>query len=777
MKLFPRFVAAPIAAAVFLIAPSARAQSIAVPGPSELTPAMGDVIQFVGSVSGLPVGREDEYDAYVQGVPALRTTTASGSFEYEAAVPVGPTTLGGFEPEQLYTDFFGQPYRIALPFMVELYHVPTRTLVDRKKTSNWDLRLGQGTNTQALGDKEKLGVQLSTRGVDALEPWFHSMLPPPDVGTFNANLNGLFTDPHQEYATETDYFSFGTKTCLRMKSVASLFKNTAEFRELLIVAGVQYAGYLAAKAGGVIPTQPFCVKRADFMNPRYWEVCVGRLDGDLSRAALTGGVTAVDLGVGIDALTASVDLGGINQKVDVKLRDVFIRWKGNPACLLRATLRRTLDDSTITDDPARNAWATCSDTNARANRATPRIPIDLLLSDNLEPELFDIHDGGNAGFTVPSGARRPSYAGGTCGQPFIDSSVEELLNQYYAPLEATLVSTWLDQSPLSDVALSMDSLLSPFEHGTYDAPLDHTITTEQRRAGTTALGNGDPVDGAWFEMRTDAELKPEFAVAAAQSTFVRPPAREVPWSVDGLSPHRNQRAFDVMFSITTGALNQVLRERMGTELMNFTITPGPGDPTLGQILAAADPVGLAPLTSPTVEWRVTPTMAPFTWMTTDPEGTPQAPVVYHLNDLQIDAVEPGAGSDPDILLLRLKLDFLDPDFGLAMTGTLGSTYLSPTLSSGAAFAVTVAENNLPGCPRQMHISKFVTNPCEPDLERLATDTLRATVETMLEDLLSSYPAPQFFDAQGKLPVTFQLEQQGVFKLENRITFYANVATP
>ncbi|MBI5504140.1 MAG: hypothetical protein HY899_05040 [Deltaproteobacteria bacterium] len=777
MALFSPLVTASIAAAVLLNASTATAQSISIPSPSELLVGMSDVVPFTGSVSGLPIGQENDYDAYVQGVQATRTVTGAGTFSYIAQVPVGPLApTGGFPPEEPYVDFYGQRDRIAMPLLVELYHVSARTLVDRKKTFVWDLRQAGLTDTQASGEKEKLAVQLSTRGVDALEPWLRALLPQPDVSTFNANLTSLFTQPHQEYTTETNYFAFGTKTCLRMKSVASLFKDTLEYQELLVTAGVEYAAYLAAKAGGVIPTAPFCVKRPNFVNPKYWEVCVGRLDGDLTRAALTGGVTAIDLGVGVDGLTALVDLGGINQKVDVTLRDVFIRWRGNPACLLRATLRRTLDDSTITDDPARNAWATCSDTNARAKRAQTPDPIDLPFSANLDPELFDVNDGGVATFAVPAGARRPESAVGTCGQPFVNSSVESLLNRYYAPLESSLGITWLDQSPASDFALAVDSLLAPFEHGTYDSPLDHTITTEQTRSGTTLLGNGNPVDGAWFAMRTDAELKPPFAVAPAQATFVRPPAVDVLWSVDGFSPHDRPRAFDVLFSTTTGALNQVLRERMGTERMHFTITPAPGDPTLGQILAAADPVALAPLTSPTVEWRVSPMIAPFTWMPRDP-STRQAPIVYHLNDLHVDAVEPGTGGDPDTLLLRMNLDFLDPDFTLALTGTLGSTYLTPALSSRAVFAVTVSENNLPACPMQVHIDKFVTNPCEPDLERLAADNLRETVENMLTDLLSSYPAPQFFDAQGKLLAPFQLEQEGVFKLDNRITFYGNVATP
>lgn len=46
---------------------------------------------------------------------------------------------------------------------------------------------------------------------------------------------------------------------------------------------------------------------------------------------------------------------------------------------------------------------------------------------------------------------------------------------------------------------------------------------------------------------------------------------------------------------------------------------------------------------------------------------------------------------------------------------------------------------------------------------------RPTVEEMLADLLSNLPAPQFYDADGRLPVPFQIESFGSVHRGNRIT--------
>lgn len=69
-----------------------------------------------------------------------------------------------------------------------------------------------------------------------------------------------------------------------------------------------------------------------------------------------------------------------------------------------------------------------------------------------------------------------------------------------------------------------------------------------------------------------------------------------------------------------------------------------------------------------------------------------------------------------------------------------------------------------------HTVDFVLS-CDRGVELLATVVLRGIVEDIMLDLLSDYPAPQFFDAQGEAASPFQVRNLGAYTFENRITLY------
>jgi hypothetical protein len=751
---------------------AAGAQTVAFGGPGAVR-SPGDVVLFSGTASGIPAGQEADYQGAIQGIPAPLTAAGGGSFSFAASVPIGPLPpLGGFPDQFPYVTFYTEPNRLALPIVVELVHIPTNTVVDRVKTFFWDLRKASGTDTAAAtGETERLGVQITKRGVDRLEPAYRSTLPYPTVGALNRALLASHPAPEQSLTTDTGYFT-ADKVCVPMKDVETLFGNTLEFQFATLAAGVQYGLYQTALASGQ-PTLPFCVKTATYARPANWEVCVGRLDGTLTSAKLRGGVRPVDLEVDDAGLRASFTLGRIDQKVDVTLRDLFFRWKNNPLCTLRTAVTIPVGDATITGDPGRNAWATCTGVNALAKKASTVSPVTFPLRESADEERFDVEDGGFARFDVPAAARQPDAAVGTCGQAFVNASVADLLQQYYDPLEDGIGAAWIEGSPQSAYAQAMDLLLTPVEQGTFDAGLDHTITSEFTDFGT-GDGGGVTNEGVWFKLDTDTAVRPEHAVITPPATFVLPLATGVPFSTDGHTAHLVPVEFDLFFSTTTGALNQVLRELSATERMNFTLPSPASGPTLGQVLSVVNPTALAPLTSPTVEWRVSRRRAPFTWMERDPPGVaPGAvPIAYQLHDLIVDAVEPGVGGAPDTRLLRLRLDFLDPDLSLAFSDVLGEQFLVPTLSTPLVVA-TVTSNSMAGCAMKPHDYKNVLT-CDRGLELAATLALRGTVLDLMTDLLSDYPAPQFFDAQGEATAPFQVQNLAPFQQDNRITLYGEI---
>jgi hypothetical protein len=157
-----------------------------------------------------------------------------------------------------------------------------------------------------------------------------------------------------------------------------------------------------------------------------------------------------------------------------------------------------------------------------------------------------------------------------------------------------------------------------------------------------------------------------------------------------------------------------------------------------------------------------------------PGGVPGLTRVgYHLYELRLDAVEPGVGGAPDTQLLRLKLDALDPNLTLHFSGTEGNPFLLPRLSSNPLFVATVAVNNLPGCPMVPHINTFNAS-CDRAVEVLATLLLRAPTLALMQELLSQYPAPQFYDSQGRSIAPAQIRPVSSYKDSNRITLYGKL---
>ena len=321
-------------------AASARAQTLSF-GPQPIV-GPGDVALFSGSVAGVPAGQESDYRVYVQGVAGTLQASGAG-FTFQIEVPVGPDPGAGFDSGFPYDAFYLEPNRVVLPIVAELYRISTDTVVDRFKGFVRDLRLDGGTNFAALALlRERLAAQITSRGVDRLEPTLLSALPHPSRAAFNARLDALYTARHQELETPTGFFG-ADKVCLPLEDVEDLFAGTETFTNLKILAGAQYLAYQVAKSQG-LPGAPFCVKDKSFAKAKHWEVCVGRLEGDLTSVAVKGPPTRVGLEPTSAGLDLAVTFGKVEQRVDVKLRDVSIRWRDNPFCLTTRPAGSIADD-------------------------------------------------------------------------------------------------------------------------------------------------------------------------------------------------------------------------------------------------------------------------------------------------------------------------------------------------------------------------------------------------------------------------------------------------
>jgi hypothetical protein len=643
-------------------------------------------------------------------------------------------------------------------------------VIDRSKTYFWDLRGAGDVNVRPRGFPVDLGVQLTESGVDALEPAHLSSLPFPDLATFNLSLFDAHAGRAQSVETSTGFFN-PDKACVPLSDVPE-FAATPEFGELVTTKVVpQLLGYLWARSVP-LPTWPICVQKGNVLNKRHYEVCFGRVDGELTDAELSG-VGKVDLGVDTthETITAEVELGRVDQTIEGRLGGVFIRWSDGPlACLSRGALVQQVADETLASDPALAELTTCSGLRADATQITNVVPGEFDFTASSEPEQFDTHDVFIGRFVLPVAGRRNESSHGTCAEAFINADVERLLDLYYSPLEDALGAAWFGGAPDSSHAKALDLLLTTAEHGTFDGALDHELTTIATGGGVASKPGFGVLDGAYFAFDTDAALWPTFALTLVPPVWVEPePIGDLPWSADGGCAHTsNRHLFDLSFGTTTGALNQVLRELSASARLRFAL-PQVQAAAVGAVVAAIDPS----ITATAVQVDIEPTLAPFTWMPPDPQGvdTGYAEIAYHLHDLRATVTDTGAGRT----VLRFRIDFLDAALQLSFDETLGTDFLAVDLG-GVHFAVTILETDLAGCPMQPHDATGVVT-CDRLTEAALALVLRGTIEDTMIDLLSDYPAPQFFDAQGYADVQQHIKNADKYQWEQYIVLYGLIPAP
>jgi hypothetical protein len=565
----------------------------------------------------------------------------------------------------------------------------------------------------------------------------------------------------------------------------------AEAQKLLYDAAKQAAQGTPTPADDLVVAATFCVKKSP--EPRHFEVCVGRIEGELESLSL-GSVDDVTLAYSTapgHLFAESIEVSDLRAVIPGRLADVFIRWtEGLPTCLIRP--QGNLDGADL-DIPEIDAWTRCLDLEATVDAHTDG-PIDLTFEpDPQNVELLDVQRVLAADFQ--SSHERTVSRVGTCADAFVNDQVELLIERFFSRMEDALSDAW-DAAPMHE-ADALELLLARFEHGTFE-PADHELRSRLETLSSFEDLDGDghaDIHGMFGEFDTDAELRPEFEAGSKLPFWVYPPNHDFPYSEDGRDEYG--QPFDVMFATSTGALNQVIRERTITDRLYKTLEPtcdqlgligqpycptGDTVPVLDGTVLGDRYSGFAALGATQVAIVMYPTMMPFTRIHPDPPptnpGDPlplpgRAPLLYHLGQYVVELVE--TQPNPGIVWLRMYVDFFDEGLQLSLNPVPGSRVLTASLGVPLT-SLTIVETGFGAtCPMvSVRNVPGLAAACSRQMAADMADLLTPVLEHSLVDMLREHPAPMYFDAEGLATNPAHVQQTDRYQGNQNIVFYADI---
>ncbi len=785
----------------------------------------------VRGFADIPAGQKSQYALYVHG---QRVNIGNGLFQRRVWIGPWAGPAGPPPPWYPYLAFLTDPQHIQRPIVVELVEKSTKAVVSRHRIVLFDGRFDGGLNPKFGGTsvEESMHVQIPASGLDALEETHLTSLPDPDLAAFNAVL--------QEHAAGTTFeIETAADACIPLADAPADFVFTTAYLQAFAQAQARFLAYQAvqksqsfAGVGGLpgailaLGVQAYLTAECVQKQPEVyssWELCVGRIEAELTDLSTTG-VLDVNLSYGAgdlnpattDDVLADVDLGRIDGTVEGRLRDVFIRWSEKPAGCSVTTIpvpKETVSETELLGTTDREAWATCSglEVDAAAAHLGPTddgaYHVDPLAFDAnsahfdvlplTDPELLGVSGAAGVRFTLDD-SRTQDPDSGTCAESFVRDTVKELLGSFYPAIEDAIGDAWDEGAAATQQARALAALLSPLQVGTYE-PLDHALDLgfSLLRTLEPSYFVSPPHDGLVGVLGSDATLRPGFDVIQPPTTWVYSPPGDVSdlVSTDGRDPFSHP--FDLAFGITTGMLNQVLRERSATERMRFEWKPTwdelgisppkgarPGDPAVldGGVLATAIDPAFATLGASTLTVVAQPTLLPFTWVPPDPfsisPAAPpfewgRAPFTYQLSQFLIDVYSDDPANPHPI---QLAIDFYDDEFGFGFSQPR-QNLLDPALGS-AQWTTTALQWNVPGCDRApMTEPPTPPAPPFPVCGGLAASALGTVFHSLLEqnllDMLSDVPAPLRFDAAGT-GTARDFSRRDTFVGQQRVIFFGRL---
>jgi len=698
--------------------------------------------------------------------------------------------------------------------------------------------------------QKSLGIELTQRGLDSLEPLHVATMPRPNLTSFNTTLTNNFRGFQFSLpmATNLNNASLGNppphtenadRACVPVNTLPAAFTQTSNYATLLTNALGNYTIYRAAveaRDNGSIPAalgsaiaggalvaglilsgyQWFidnqCVQSIPL--PSDFALCADGLSGSAKTLTLAN-IDRIELGLGAlstspPQLTAQNYLGRLDGEIDAKLTNTFFRYKGRPTSGCSVRPRVAIAETAFTTNAALGLARTCR--NLELDYAAPFnpgvIPYTIgsdggssernLLAAGVAPNpLFNL--GGN---------RSKNENKDICNQTNFSPFANTLLNSFADRERDALNRTWNNGSPATQQAQGLDLIFSRWETGIFgDLNLnDHILT--QTYNSTNSLTQSDRIA---YLMNSKAERigsTSPVATGIEADPGPFPCATNTAPCAHGSSIY-SQR-FDMSYSDTTGALNQVVRELSATPLIEYSYQPTYADlsipPPVGVNATAAAPLNAATLSqidssfggllNETLSISVrTGGIRPLNYINPQPLANPvpipegRRNLTYQLPQYVVELIsrDPGDASAPPVVWMRILLDFYDPQFNLSMGSQPTQNKLTPAWSGQENWTETVESTRLGNCPTVgfnpplfVDLGNGLISEPRSDCAGGVASRMMAALKTNLKNnllyLLSRFPAPILYDAQGQ--VTNQnspkFRSQDKFQQNQVITFYGEL---
>lgn len=723
----------------------------------------------------------------VVGVASLGANVFVGSLP----VPMGPTTPPGGWGIWAYGGILADQDRIAKPLVAELVRNSDGAVVGRGRVLIWDKRSNSQINPQQGGGRipGSLGMEITRSGLNRLQAVHTSLLPHPSVTAFGTTITSQFQGLVRSVLMDTGVSS-ATKACMPLDSVPREFQSLPEFAAILAEATLGYGLYQWAVANsiGLANLAKFCVRDAPVAAD--FEVCASSLRGVSSTATLFGAAgTNLDLGaanVSPPQLTAQTTAGRLKGDVNGTLQVLFLRYakRANSACTLRPRL--TIAESSLTPSTALTNWRTCSPLSITVASSPMGGAVSYALDGDTDPEVNRVNV-----YTAPSplfslgAVRSKQTAVGTCAGTGFQVKASQLLDSYWPRLESALNAAWTAGTPRTHEANALDQIFSRWETGVWgDTGLgDHQLFQDYSpgsslnlsdrfytRLNTEAKAIGGLPGGPWV-------YAPPETFPCATSSFVCMPGRSY-WG----------QPFDVSYTVTTGAFNQVIKE-LSTQQLNFNFQPtwaqlgappppgvSPDTPAIlnGGNLSYLNPAFLSLGGGATITVR--PSVNPFTYINPEPVSTGVPITVgrhvmsYSLPGLVVEVR--GANPSPladNTLWLSLFIDVHDRNF--QMTPSTTANVLIPAYSGTENSRITVMAN---GFHNTCNMGTVINAGCAEGVGSSLAQILLPVVKQKLQFMLSRFPFPVKIDAGGSAPVTRTFQFGDTYKWANLITYYGTL---
>jgi hypothetical protein len=808
-----------------------------------------ELLAVRGGVS-LPLGaNQNDYLLLVQGqaTPLTASGAAPNTFTFIKDVPMGPTiTPPGGWSFWAYSTYFTDFDRITKPLIAELVLKSTNEVVARDRIILIDKRSNPNMQESFTGNviAESLGNELTAQGLDKLEALHRASMPQPSLATFNSSLTKAFRGMNSTISMNTNVGNTATpgnltpKACMPLIAAPSQLKSLPAYIGFKAEVDFAYASYEAARqmlnngaiSASILAAFPglnllsfatvaalqatvssACVDKLP--SESNYEVCAGSLRGD-SNLLTIDGVSNVDLQLGTTlavpppSLSALNTLNRLHGEVNGTLGNFFFRYaeKPNAACLPRP--KSSIPESQITSNSSLTSFRQCNGLSLDSPAPKNLIPINFKIdgdsSPNINPELNQVD---TTFVATPLFSLGPGQTidpdKGNCTKAGIRHNAEALTARFFSRTASSLDTVWKANNPGTQQAKGLDLIFSPWETGTYgDDNLTNSATgrDHELKHNYNATASRNMVDRLFTRSNTEARS----LVSTSPTSWIYTPHEIYPCNAVSFICNTNQnpygQLFDVSFSITTPALNQVIKELSTSRLLTFNfeptyadlgITPPPGaqasDKAIlnGTNLSQLDPA-FAALGNDVGVIRITPTIVPFTHINPQPRpGTPvgRTNLTYQLGQLKFDfLVQKQAAVGPEEWISAV-VDFYDPELTLMPSAPAILNRLVPSYGSSKRSELTLVKHMFPSCafgpilpPVQppLPAPRIPYPTCANNLAVKLFNPFVPVLQDRLLYMISRFPVPLVYDAKGQGQPALNFGLIDKWQSANLMTFYGEL---